>query len=138
MQYWSTPPHSDQSITKSLLDRCITSWRDGPVYFQITLCGIYIGNVGSYRDNEVGYILHPDHWRTGYVFEARQAVIPYLFETTDHQELTAEADPLNIASVGLLHRLGFTKTHAAKNTFCINDVWSDSIYFALPRPDQTR
>ena len=138
MKYWSTAPHADRSVTKALLDRCIASWQDSPTYFQITLDDAYIGSAGNHRDNEVGFILHPDHWRKGYVFEAMQAVIPYLFDTTDHSELTAEADPLNAASVGLIRRLGFTDTHREKNTFCINGIWSDSVYFALPRPNGTR
>ncbi|WP_106744445.1 GNAT family N-acetyltransferase [Yoonia maritima] len=138
MNYWSTAPHADKSITKTLVDRFIASWQDSPTYFQITLDDIYIGNVGNHRDNEVGFILHPDHWRKGYVFEAMQAVTAYLFDTTDHSELIAEADPLNVASVGLLHRLGFTETHREKNTFCINGIWSDSVYFVLPRHDGKR
>ncbi|MCG3267537.1 GNAT family N-acetyltransferase [Yoonia sp. I 8.24] len=134
MKYWSTAPHADRSVTKALLDRMIASWEESPAYFQMTLDGTYIGNVGNYRGSEVGFILHPDHWRKGYVFEAMQAVIPYLFDITIHPGLTADADPLNAASVGLLRRLGFVETQTAKNTYCINGVWSDSVYLALPRP----
>jgi len=38
----------------------------------------------------------------------------------------------------LLTRLGFRITGYARDTFKIGDEWSDSIYFALPRPAKTR
>lgn len=79
-------------------------------------------------------MLAPSHWRQGIMQEAMRAIIPHLWTVTDHQSLTADADPNNAASVGLLTSLGFTETHRAKNTFCINGVWSDSVYLALQRP----
>jgi ribosomal-protein-alanine N-acetyltransferase len=66
------------------------------------------------------------------------AIIPHLFEITAHSQLTADADPNNAASVGILKSLGFRETHRAKNTFCIDGVWSDSVYLALPRPANPR
>ncbi|KJZ20965.1 GCN5 family acetyltransferase [Loktanella sp. S4079] len=138
MKYWSTPPHQDRAQTKALLDRYIASWQVDPTYFQLTLDGKYIGNVGKHRDDEVGFILHPDHWRQGYIQEAMTALITYLFETTTLERLTAEADPLNIGSIRMLSGLGFTETHRASNTFCINNQWSDSVYFTLPRGDWAR
>lgn len=65
---------------------------------------------------------------------ARQADLLDLFAVTDHTRLTADADPRNEASVGLLKSLGFEETHRAERTFCINGEWSDSVYFALQRP----
>jgi ribosomal-protein-alanine N-acetyltransferase len=98
------------------------------------LDGRLIGNAGNHVDNEVGFILHPDHWRKGIITEAMGAIIPFLWANTDHAELTGDADPLNTASVGLLTSLGFNETHHAAGTFCINGVMSDSVYFALRRP----
>jgi ribosomal-protein-alanine N-acetyltransferase len=96
--------------------------------------GQVIGNAGNHVENEIGFVLHPNYWRKGIISEAMTAIIPHLWANTDHAELTADADPLNIASVGLLSSLGFTETHRAQNTFCINGVWSDSVYLALQRP----
>lgn len=134
MQFWSTPPHENRHVTKNLLDQRIAHWATAPVNFQIELDGRYIGGAGNFRANEVGFILSPDHWRKGYVFEAMTAIIPHIFNVTDHAQLTADADPDNDASVGLLKSLGFVETHRAQNTFCINGVWVHSVYLALPRP----
>jgi ribosomal-protein-alanine N-acetyltransferase len=134
MQYWSTAPHESRAVTQRSLEWRLNDWHSRKTYFQIELDGRLIGNAGNHVDNEVGFILHPDHWRKGIITEAMGAIIPFLWANTDHTELTADADPLNTASVGLLTSLGFTETHRAKGTFCIDGVWSDSVYLALPRP----
>lgn len=134
MQYWSTAPHGSPSVTRALLDSRMATWPHKQTFFQIELDGQFIGNAGNDRGAEVGFILHPDHWRKGIIFEAMSAIIPHLWAITDHTALTADADPSNAGSVGMLQSLGFVETHRAKNTFCINGQWSDSVYFALPRP----
>ena len=135
MRYWSTPPHETPDVTREMLDRRLASWPTQKTYFQIEMDGKFIGNAGNHMGNEVGFILHPDHWRKGLIREAMQAIIPHLWATTDHPDLTADADPLNTASVGLLTSLGFVETHRASRTFCIEGVWSDSVYLSLTRPD---
>ena len=136
MRYWSTPPHDSPERTQENLDRLIASAEQQLTYFVIEMDGRVIGTAGMHMDDEVGFLLHPDYWRQGIISKAMNAINPYLFEITDHAQLTADADPRNTASVGLLKSLGFEETHRAKNTFCVNGEWSDSVYFALPR--QTR
>ncbi len=135
MQFWSTAPHTTKAQTREKLDRIIAQPADKLRYFMIELDGRVIGTAGMHSKDEVGFILHPDFWRMGLVTEAMSAIIPHLFATTDLTQLTADADPNNVASVKCLQSLGFVETGTAKNTFCINGVWSDSVYFALPRPD---
>lgn len=134
MRYWSTTPHASKEVTAALLKRRIAAWHKAQVNFQVTLDGAYIGNAGNYDRDEVGFMLSPAHWRKGYMLEAMQAIIPHIWHVTQHARLLADADPLNTASVGLLKALGFQETHRAKNTFCIDGVWSDSVYLSLPRP----
>lgn len=134
MKYWSTPPHSGAPQTRAQLARKIAYFAENPTDFIIEKDGRMIGHAGLYRTTEVGFILHPDHWRQGIVTEAMQAIIPHLWAVTDHAQLTADVDPLNAASVALLKRLGFVETHRAARTFCLEGVWADSVYFALQRP----
>ncbi len=138
MRYWSTPPHDSPERTQENLDRLIATAKRQLTYFVIEKDGRAIGTAGMHKTDEVGFLLHPDYWRLGIVSEAMGAIIPYLFAVTDHAQLTADADPRNAASVGILKSLGFRETHRAKNTFCINGEWSDSVYFALPRPTGPR
>ncbi len=139
MRYWSTAPHPDRETTAAQLDRVIagnarqTKEFGKPTYLMFECEGRMIGSGGLYRDDEIGFILHPEYWRRGFAREAMTALIPFLFKTTGLDQLTADADPNNAASCGLLMSLGFRETHRAKNTFCIDDVWSDSVYFRLDR-----
>jgi ribosomal-protein-alanine N-acetyltransferase len=134
MAYWSTPPHDSPERTQQNLSGMIASAAKLLVYFVIEMDGRVIGTAGMHKDNEVGFMLHPDYWRQGIVTEAMQAIIPHIFNVTDVSALTADADPRNLASVNLLKSLGFRETHRAENTFCIDGVWVHSIYLALPRP----
>lgn len=51
--------------------------------------GQMIGTIGFHawlhihKRAEIGYEIHPDHWRKGYVSEAIQAVLPYGFDQMD-------------------------------------------------------
>ncbi|SFS12713.1 GNAT family N-acetyltransferase [Yoonia litorea] len=137
MRFWSTAPHADLGVTQEAVSRQMAAAQERLTYFVIEMDGRAIGNAGMYRGDEVGFILHPDFWRQGIVKEAMTAIIPYLFEVTDVAALTADIDPRNEGSAGILRSLGFHETGRAKNTYCINGEWSDSLYFALPRPAST-
>ena len=132
MTYWSTLPHTDVTVSQGNLDRMIA--QSPLTYFVIDLHGRAIGCAGMHAAPEVGFILHPDHWRNGFVSEAMTAILPYLFATSDLPALLADIDPRNVASRALLGRLGFRHTHDAQNTYCIEGTWSDSAYYASVRP----
>ena len=134
MRYWSSPPHPDKATTQENLDRLIASGTDPLVYVVIERDGRVIGVAGMHKSCEVGFLIHPDHWRQGIARETMEALIPHLFAVTEVERLTADADPRNAASVGLLTALGFHETHRAENTFFIDGEWSDSVCFALERP----
>jgi [ribosomal protein S5]-alanine N-acetyltransferase len=50
-------------------------------------------------------------------------------------QLLADVDPRNTASLRVLQKLGFTVTGTAENTFLLGDEWCHSVYLALPRPN---
>jgi len=133
MAYWSTAPHADLATTQKMLAGKIADFAQSLVNFIIDLDGKMIGNAGMFREWEVGFMLHHPYHRQGYVSEAMLAILPHIWATTQAQVLTGDADPRNAASVGLFHKLGFSQTHRADRTFCIDGVWSDSVYFALER-----
>ena len=133
MQYWSTPPHQTPERTQENLDRMLAALE--PItYFVIEKDGRVIGTAGGHHENETGFLLHPDYWRQGITREAMTAILPHIWQVTDVDHLFADIDPLNEASIGLAKSLGFTHSHSAKNTFCINGLWSDSVYYKIYRP----
>ncbi len=131
MRYWSTPPHDDIALTRRNLKRLITSSEPVVTYFVIERAGHAIGCAGVHMGDEVGFLLRSDHWQQGLMSEALGALIPYFFDELRYTQLTADADPMNAASVATLTSAGFVKTGEAKNTFCVDGVWSDSVYFTL-------
>ena len=135
MRYWSSPPHADQSETGAMLARHAAS-PDPVTYFAWVEEGRVIGCGGAPGGRqEIGYMLARDRWGQGLAQEAMAAIIDYLWQITDHPQLTADVDPLNRASVMLLTRLGFVASGYAARTFHVAGTWSDSVYFRLPRPE---
>ncbi len=134
MRYWSTPAHATLDETRDWVASMVDDSPAEREDFVIELDGRVIGKAGCYRLPEIGFILHPDHWRRGYAREAMTAVIAHIFATRDIDKLVADVDPRNRASLGLLARLGFTETHRAKGTWLVGDELCDSVYLALPRP----
>jgi ribosomal-protein-alanine N-acetyltransferase len=133
MRYWSTVPDPNPAATVARVDRLIAGIRNPPIDFVMEKDGQAIGIIGAHNVNEVGFILNRAFWRQGLVREAMQALIPYLFGVIDCTELTADADPRNVASISLLKSFGFVVTGTAPNTFCIDGEWVDSTYLALCR-----
>lgn len=135
MRYWSTLPDKDLAATQNRIARLIATATDPAIEFVIEKDGRAIGTAGAHNGNEAGFILHRAFHRQGLVREAMTAIIPHLFSVIDHDFLTADADPENLASITLLKSLGFVETGQAQNTFCIAGRWAHSVYLALPRPD---
>lgn len=135
MKFWSSPPDERPDQTKERLDRMIAGAKTPPVtYFVLEKDGKAIGTAGGHKSSEVGFILHKGYWRQGLIKEAMDAIIPHMWQVLEVDALMADVDPNNDASVGLLRSLGFQVTSTKKNTYHINGVWSDSVYFGLQRP----
>jgi len=133
-EWWSTPPHADLAQTEVWMASMIANGDQHPD-FVIERDGVVIGKVGFYALPDIGYILHPDHWGVGLAGEAAEAAISHVFATTDLQDLTADVDPDNAASIRLLERLGFVRTGFAERTWNVGGEWKNSFYYGLSRSD---
>ena len=131
MRYWSTPPHEDRAVTRGVVTRLIDSSEPVLTYFVVERDRQAIGCAGVHNKDEIGFLLHADHWRQGLMSEALSALVPYFFDVLNYRQLTADADPRNTASVATLEAAGFDKTGEARNTYCVNGEWSDSVYYTL-------
>lgn len=132
--YWSTRPHETIEVTRDWLAAMIEADPSTNEDYVVELDGRVIGKVGCYRLPELGYILHPDHWRRGFATEALRALIPHSFARHALPALTADVDPRNRGSLDLLIKLGFKVVARARNTWNIGGVWHDSVYLELKRP----
>ncbi len=132
-RYWSTPPHASVAQTREWLQSMIDAPPDASDDYVVEYEGRVIGKAGCWRLPEIGFILHPDVWGRGLAREALEAVIPHLFSRFPIEAVTADVDPRNAASLGLLKSLGFVETGRGKGTWQVGDELCDSVYLALPR-----
>lgn len=102
--------------------------------FALVENGAVIGKAGIWQAPELGFFLHRDRWGQGLMTEALTTLIPHLFDQLGLDTMLADVDPRNVASLTLLHNLGFTETHRATTTIQIAGEWCDSVYLSLPRP----
>lgn len=88
-----------------------SNWQEAEeLGFQIDCDDRMIGGVSfkKLRETpEIGYWLGRAYWGKGYMSEAVQAVVAWLFENTDHQLVACEAMTDNPASLGVARKLGF-------------------------------
>ena len=137
-------PHTSPEQTKSKLGAVINSTTNGVLEFVMVHRepnkpssdkGTVIGKVGiwSFEKQEIGYMLHRDYWRKGYMAEAMTAIIP-LFWKKGMTNVVADVDPRNESSIKLLEKFGFVETGRESKTGDIDGVWYDSVYLGLEKP----
>jgi len=90
---------------------------------------------GVFQACNVGYSLAEHRQRQGYMTEAFQLAIPYLFEVVKLHRIQANYMPHNQPSGQLLKRLGFVVEGYARNYLQINGRWEDHILTSLVNPD---
>jgi [ribosomal protein S5]-alanine N-acetyltransferase len=96
-----------------------------------------IGSIGFWRiikphyRAEVGYMLHPDFWKTGLMKEALQAVIDFGFNTIHLHSIEAHINPGNAASAGLLEKLNFVREAYFKEDYFFRGKFLDSAIYSL-------
>lgn len=96
-----------------------------------------IGTIGYWRllkqhyRAEVGYMLHPYHWKKGIMKEALLAVIDFGFKAMKLHSIEAHINPQNIASGILLEKAGFTREAYFREDFCFRGIFIDSAVYSL-------
>ena len=79
---------------------------------------------------EIGYILHPDHWRKGIMKEAINAVLDYGFTVLKMHSMEALLSPGNIASSAVLESTGFVKEGCLKESFYFRGEFGDTLIYS--------
>jgi ribosomal-protein-alanine N-acetyltransferase len=131
MAFWSTPPHASIEETRAFVRATIEATSAGTGDDQVVVMdGRVIGKAGLWDGQEIGFILAREVWGRGLALEALKAVIERA-RARGVSRLTADVDPRNAASLGLLGKLGFVKTGEAKATMKVGGLWVDSVFLEL-------
>lgn len=96
-----------------------------------------IGTIGFWRiikehyRAEIGYLLHPDHWRKGLVQEALPAVLAYGFDVMQLHSVEANVNPNNKPSIAFLEKNGFVREAHYKENYFYNGQFFDSYIYSM-------
>ncbi|MCY4497408.1 MAG: GNAT family protein [Rhodospirillaceae bacterium] len=94
---------------------------------------------GVTQSSSLGYWVGKRFARNGYISDAVQAIIGYVFDGLGLHRLEAACVPTNEASRRLLTKVGFTQEGYAREYLRINGEWRDHLLFSYlstdPRPE---
>ena len=96
-----------------------------------------IGTIGfhawlpNHKRAEIGYEIHPEHWRKGYTHEAILKVISYGFEELAIERIGAIVFTENEASNGLLTKIGFQNEGLLRNYMYQNGMPHDTFIYSF-------
>jgi ribosomal-protein-alanine N-acetyltransferase len=94
--------------------------------------GLTLANIrrGVAQAGSLGYWLGEPYVRRGYMTAAVNALVPFTFATLKLHRVEAACIPINIASIRLLEKCGFTREGLAREYLCINGAWQDHLLYA--------
>ncbi|KAL9610931.1 MAG: hypothetical protein Q9167_004409 [Letrouitia subvulpina] len=121
--------------------------------------GKVIGKAGLWDGREIGFLLSRSYWQRGIMSEVLATFLPYIWTATTSRasiepitatgrveekdmeatmvldDIFADVDPRNNASIGILKKFGFVETGRKERTYATHLGWCDSIYLSLKRPE---
>ena len=111
-----TRSESDAVVDRFSEEMAREGW--GPWAVGVTGGPPFVGMVGLHRVNpalpcapavEVGWRLHPEHWRHGYATEAAAASVRFGFDQAGLDEIVAFTTTLNTRSQAVMERIGMVR-----------------------------
>jgi ribosomal-protein-alanine N-acetyltransferase len=85
----------------------------------------------TWRRAEIGYTVHPRHWRCGYGTRIAILAIDFAFAELGMHRVEATCDPQNVASTRILRSVGMTHEGTLRHTMELRDRWRDSHVFSV-------
>jgi RimJ/RimL family protein N-acetyltransferase len=80
---------------------------------------------------EVGYILHPAAWGRGYATEAARAMLAFAFDNAGMHRVYARCDARNVASAGVMRRLGMREEAHFREHAQFKGRWDEQLIYAI-------
>lgn len=80
---------------------------------------------------EVGITVAPQWHKQGYGSEALVALIEFLFTDLNKHRVIASVDPVNLASVAMVEKVGMRKEAHHLRSYWFKGRWADDMIFAI-------
>ena len=84
----------------------------------------------EYRQGDLGYAVHPDHWGKGYATGALRRILEFGFENLSLERIWATADARNIASWRAMEKAGMEREGLMRYHLLVRGAWRDSVLYA--------
>ncbi len=141
-KFYSIIPDNKEEL-KSYIHNNITEFNrpNGYSLFVVTDKGKCIGDIAvkswgfENKINAIGYAINPTYQCKGYAYESVKALLHFMFTEMNRNRFQASIDPDNIASIYLLHKLGFTKEGYLREVEYSDGKWRDEYIYAIIRSD---
>ena len=141
-EFFSWPTHTDISQTEKDLAECLNNYAKPDYYnWAIAYQGQLIGEIGVSSQNEKNrncdlyYRIVQAQWGKGFMTEALQAVIDYLFDKVGFHRIVARHDVLNGASGAVLRKSGMECEGTFRSHRLRKDgSWGDMKQYSIINP----
>jgi RimJ/RimL family protein N-acetyltransferase len=100
----------------------------------IGLIGINLGKV-KYKNAEVWFKFHKDHWNKGYATESLKKIIRFGFDELNLHRIEAGCAVGNIGSIRVLEKTGMTREAHTRKLLPLSSGWSDNYGYAILATD---
>jgi len=146
MRYMDRPPFNTKAEATAAIKGIHQDFRDKKgVWWALAdkRNNNFIGYIGfkviNHKDKsaEIGYVLHPDHWASGWMTEAVEAVLDFVFEELNVHRVKGDINPDNEASRGLLLKFGFQKEAYFREDYYFDGKFLDSEIYGLLASEYT-
>lgn len=123
-KYVTWPKHEDVEVTENILSEWIDGYKNDNFY-QWAIClkdGEVIGTISvdkideDIESIEIGYVIGYNYWGNGYVHEAFEEVIKFLFEEVEVNRIQARHDVDNPNSGKVMLKSGLTYEGCLRQT----------------------
>ncbi|WDV46434.1 GNAT family N-acetyltransferase [Clostridiaceae bacterium M8S5] len=97
-----------------------------------------IGVVGVSEKNkrcEIGYVLLPEFWGKGYMTEAVNSFVRFLFNASDINRIETFIHPDNIASCKIVEKTGFVREGLLRQRGIVRGKFQDYYLYSILRED---
>lgn len=121
-----------QNENKSALKLHLFLKKENKLIGSISLSNIVYG---PFLSCFLGYKLHKDYLKNGYMSEALEKIINIAFDEFKLHRIEANIIPKNIASQKLVQKFGFENEGLSKKYLKINGVWEDHYHYVLLNKD---
>ena len=80
---------------------------------------------------EVGCILLPEYWKSGYASEILRALLAFGFETLSLHRVYGKCDELNLASAHVMEKCGLVYEGKIREHVWLRDHWRSTRYYGM-------